>query len=180
MGCDTPQGLRLMIRADPTDFFPGTYLWHNLCSYTIDDELFHTIHIAMKPGFFIGMIALLMWGCSPVREVAKTSATLTQTSQDSTEYEILIIDPQFDQWYLLNYSPAKDYSKEYYRGKNLVAVTNWNDHYRSGRYSRIIESFIDYRPDVDYGIEVDRKLYWYFKYIVSTYKIRLFNNLPVQ
>jgi hypothetical protein len=146
----------------------------------INDELFHTKHIVMKPRFFIGIIALLIWGCSPVKKVSTTSTTLTQTSQDSTEYEILIIDLQFDQWYLLNYSPAKDYSKEYYRGKNLFAVANWNDYYRSGRYSRIIESSIDYRSNVDYGIEVDRKLYWYFKFIVSTYKIRLFDTLPVQ
>ena len=134
----------------------------------------------MKTIFFTGMIALLIWGCSPAREVSKTSALLKQTSQDSTEYEILIIDQHFDQWYLLNYSPAKDHSKEYYRAKNLVGVANWNDYYRRGRYSRVIESSIDYQPHVDYGIEVDRKLYWYFKFIVETYKIRLFDNLPVR
>ena len=134
----------------------------------------------MKSRFFIGMIALLIWGCSPVKEVSKTSATLNQTGQDSTEYEILIIDPNFDQWYLLNYSPAKDYSKEYYRGKNIVAIANWNDYYLRGKYGRVIDAAIDYRPNVDYGIEVDRKLYWYFRYVVSEYKIRLFNSLPVR
>jgi hypothetical protein len=133
----------------------------------------------MKPRFFFGMIALLIWGCSPVKQALKTSATLKHTVQDSTEYEIQIIDPQFDQWYVFNYSPAKDYSKEYYQGKNLVGVTNWNYYYTSGRYSRIIISLIDYRPDVDYGIEVDRKLYWYFKYIQSECRIPLFNNLSV-
>ena len=133
----------------------------------------------MKTRFFIGMIVLLIWGCSPVTKLSKTSATLTQSSQDNTEYEIQIIDPQFDQWYILNYSPAKDYSKEYYRGQNLVGVTNWNNYYNSGQYSRVIESLIDYRPNIDYGIEVDRKLYWYFKYIESEFKIRLFNGFPV-
>jgi hypothetical protein len=133
----------------------------------------------MKASFFIGMTALLIWGCTPVRQASKTSANLKQTSQDSTEYEIIIIDPQFDNWYLLNYSPAKDYSKEYYQSKNLVGVANWNYYYRSGQYTRVIESFIDYQPNVDYGIEVERKLYWYFKYVVTTYKIRLFDNLPV-
>jgi len=133
----------------------------------------------MKTRFFIGMIVLLIRGCSPVTKLSKTSATLTQSSQDNTEYEIQIIDPQFDQWYILNYSPAKDYSKEYYRGQNLVGVTNWNNYYNSGQYSRVIESLIDYRPNIDYGIEVDRKLYWYFKYIESEFKIRLFNGFPV-
>lgn len=103
---------------------------------------------------------------------------LKPTNQDSTEYEILIIDPDFDRWYLLNYSPAKDHSQEYYRGKNHVAVINWNNYYRAGRYGRVIESLIDYQPTIDYGMEVDRKLYWYFTYVVSTYKIRLWDNLP--
>lgn len=134
----------------------------------------------MRTRFFIGMIALLILGFSPAKKLSKTSAKLTQKSQDSTEYEILIIAPQFDQWYVLNYSPAKDHPKEYYRGQNLVGVTNWNNFYNSGKYSGIIESLIDYRPDVDYGIEVDHKLYWYFRYIESEFKIRLFNGFPVQ
>jgi len=58
----------------------------------------------------------------------------------------------------------------------LIAVGNWNDFYCTGRYNKIIDSLIEYHPDTDYGIEVERKLYWYFKYIVSTYKIRLFDN----
>jgi hypothetical protein len=126
------------------------------------------------------MIVLLILGCSPAKKVSKTSATLTQKSQDSTEYEILIIDPQFDQWYVINYSPAKDHSKEYYRGQDIVAVANWNNLYSTDHYRRVIESLIDYRPDVDYGIEVNRKLYWYLRYIESEFKIRLFNDFPVQ
>jgi hypothetical protein len=38
----------------------------------------------------------------------------------------------------------------------------------------IIESYIDYRPNIDYGIEVNRKLFWYFKYVKSKYGINLF------
>jgi hypothetical protein len=134
----------------------------------------------MRTEFFIGMIGLLILGCSPAQKVSKTSAKLTQNSQDSTEYEIMIIDPQFDQWYDINYSPAKDHSKEYYRGQNLVGVTNWNNYYNSASFRRIIDSSIDYRPDVDYGIDIDRKLYWYFRYIESECKIRLFNDFPIQ
>jgi hypothetical protein len=47
-------------------------------------------------------MALLVWACTPVKEVAKTSATLTKNIEDTTEYNILIIDPDFDQWYLFN------------------------------------------------------------------------------
>ena len=128
----------------------------------------------MSRSFFIGILALMVWACSPVKTASKSSAILTQKEQDTTEYGIVIIDPGFDQWYLLNYSPAQDRSNDYYRTQNIIAVRNWNDYYRTGKYSRIIDSEIDYLPDVDYGIEVNRKLFWYFRYIKSEYRIYLF------
>jgi len=128
----------------------------------------------MSRSILIGILALILWTCSPVKEASKTSAVMTQSSLDSTEYDIIIIDPGFDQWYLLNYSPSKDRLNDYYRIKNLIAVGNWNEYYRSGRYINIIDSYLDYRPEVEYGIELNRKLFWYFKYLKSKYRIRLF------
>lgn len=134
----------------------------------------------MKPGFFIGMAVLLLWGCSPVKQASKTSAVLKQiSSNDSTEYEIQIIDNNFDQWYNFNYSPAVDHPKEYYRAKNIIGVTNWNYFYTSGKYRDLIDFLIDYRPEIDYGLEVNRKLYWYFRFIITNYKVPLFNDPPV-
>ena len=130
----------------------------------------------MKVFFFIGTAALLIWACSPAREASKTSANLVHSSQDSADYEILIIDNTFDQWYLMNYSPARDNSNDYYRSMNLIAVANWNDYYRNGRYTQVIDSEINYHPETDYGIEVNRKLYWYFKFLTTNYGIRLFSN----
>ncbi len=92
---------------------------------------------------------------------------------DSTEYEITIIDPEFDTWYLLNFSQAKDRTNEYYRGKNQVGAINWNDYYNKGRYHRIVENYLYYNNSIDYGIEVNRKLYWYFKYTEEKFRIRL-------
>lgn len=128
----------------------------------------------MKRSFFPGIMVLMIWACSTVKEASKTSAILTQNTQDSTGYDILIIDPQFDQWYLYSYTPAKDYSNDYYWGQNNSAAANWNSYYRTGRYSRVIDCNIDYQPNIDYGIEVNRKLYWYFIYIQNKYRIRLF------
>jgi hypothetical protein len=128
----------------------------------------------MKPGFIIVLAALLIWSCSTVKEATKTSATLTQSSQDSTEYEVYIDDPHFDLWYQLNYSEAKDRTNDYYRNKDIIAVENWNDYYRKGKYIEIIDSYINYQLQMDYGIEVNRKLYWYFKFVSENYKVRLF------
>jgi hypothetical protein len=133
----------------------------------------------MKPVFFIALISLLVCACSTVKETSKTTAVLTKSSQDTTEYEISILDPDFDVWYLYNYTPAKDYTNEFYRSQNMIAVINWNDYYRKGRYGRVIECYIDYQSNIDYGIEVNRKLWWYFKYIDNKYRIHLFGNLIV-
>jgi hypothetical protein len=124
--------------------------------------------------FFIGIMTLLIGACAPVKEVPKTSAALIKDSKDTTEYQLIIIDPGFDQWYLINFTEAKDRSNEYYRYKDMVAVLNWNNYFSAGRYDRVIDSYIDYRPDIDYGIDVNRKLYWYFKYVDSVYGIYLF------
>lgn len=128
----------------------------------------------MSRCYLAGILALLVWACSPSKEASKTSAVLTHGGQDSAEYEITVIDPGFDQWYLLNYKPSDDLSNEMYRAKNMIAAGNWDNYYRTGKYSGTINSPINYRPDADYGIEVNRKLYWYFKYTESTTGIRLF------
>jgi hypothetical protein len=120
------------------------------------------------------MMALVIWSCSPAREAARTSSDLSLVGQDSTEYEIIIVDPQFDQWYLMNFTPAKDYSDEFYRSKNITGVASWNYFYNTGKYTRIIDSYLDYRPNVEYGIELNRKLYWYFRYIEESFRIKLF------
>ena len=120
------------------------------------------------PLFFL----LLAWSCSPTQKASSADRHST-IKIDSTEYEITIIDPDFDSWYLMNYSPAKEYSNEYYRSKNQVAVSNWNDCYTSGRYNRVIDSYINFSPATDYGMEVNRKLYWYFKFTEEKFHIRL-------
>jgi hypothetical protein len=117
-------------------------------------------------------ILLLAWSCSPSQK-ATSSAKPPIIKNDSTEYEIIVMDPGFEHWYLLNFSQTKDFSNLYYQGKNHVGVSNWNGYFTSNRYPRTIDSSIDYDYSVDYGIEVNRKLYWYFKYIEDTFKIRL-------
>ena len=117
----------------------------------------------MKNFLFSLFILLLVCSCS-TQQKAASSARGISIVNDSTEYEITIIDPGFDQWYTLNFSPSKDYSNEYYRGKNLNTVSNWNIYLTHGKYPLVIDSFINYDPSVDYGIEVNRRLFWYFKY----------------
>ncbi len=125
----------------------------------------------MKTFLIPALIAMLAWSCKPAQQIAKS--TSHKIVSDSSGYEITIIDPAFDNWYLMHFSPAKDYSNEYYRSKNQFGVNNWNDCFMHGRYHHAIDSYINYESSVDYGIEVNRKLYWYFKYTEEKFRIRL-------
>jgi hypothetical protein len=129
----------------------------------------------MKVSIIAGIIAFFACAWAPARVEAQHSGPLAHKSQDSTQYEITIIDPLFDDWYLKNFNMAEDRTDMYYRSQDLIAVMNWNYYFHTGRYYNVIESYIDYQPNIDYGINVNRKLFWYFKYIKETYGIPLFS-----
>jgi len=128
----------------------------------------------MKKLLFPLFMLLAVWSCSTSHKTG-SSDRHSSVIIDSTEYEITIIDNEFDTWYNLNYSPAKDHTNEYYRAKNLVGVSNWNYYYTKNKYTRVIENYIVFDNSVDYGLEVNRRLYWYFIFIEDKYRIRLFS-----
>ena len=126
----------------------------------------------MKKLLFSIFVLLVAWSCSPSQK-AISSGKKPIIKIDSTEYEIIVIDPEFDHWYLMNFSQAKDRTNEYYRSKNQLGVNNWNDYFIRNLYPNAIDNSIVYDFSVDYGNDVNRTLYWYFKYIEDKLKIRL-------
>jgi len=126
----------------------------------------------MKKLLFSMFVLLVAWSCSTSQK-ASSSGPKPIIKNDSTEYKIIVIDPEFDHWYLMNFSQPKDRSNEYYRSKNQIGVSNWNDYFIRNLYPHIIDSSINYDYSVDYGIEVNRILFWYFKYYEDQFKIRL-------
>jgi hypothetical protein len=59
--------------------------------------------------------------------------------------------------------------------KNTIYVANWN--MRASNPSRfdpsIYENVIEYNPQVEYGLEVNYKLFNYFQFAEQKYNIRL-------
>jgi hypothetical protein len=95
-------------------------------------------------------------------------------SVDSVKYELIIIDPGFDTWLLTK--PSKEYySQNYYEQKNRLYVMEWNYRYMSGKDRGKYETYIDYLPGIDYGLELNYKLFYYFKYFEETNNIMLIN-----
>ena len=129
--------------------------------------------------FFAMLVSGFLFSCAPVKQVAKSPAKpekieLVPNSQDSTEYELIIIDPGFDSWFNMNYKPIWYYSNEYLATWNYQYVVAWNIKVRDPLLTQnqadnpfILE--IDYRPGIDYGIDLNYKLYHYFKYVEATW-----------
>ena len=127
----------------------------------------------MKTLGIIGFMLVLLCACSSQKEFVKIAPKkdVAVNVKDSSEYELLVIDPQFETWFMTNYSSAKEHSNEYYQSWNNQYVTDWNYHYMAGHNSRVFENYIDWDDSVNYGIELNRKLYYYFRYVETYLKV---------
>jgi hypothetical protein len=125
----------------------------------------------MKTLSVIGFLLVFMCACTSQKDIVKISHSKQVSLIDSTEYELLVFDPEFETWFQTNYSPAKDHSNEYYQSWNNQYVIDWNYHFMAGHLPRIYENYIDYDNSVNYGIDLNRKLYYYFRYVESYLKV---------
>ena len=101
-------------------------------------------------------------------------------ANDSLEYEILIIEPGFNSWLASTAKQEGFYSQEYLENRNRIYVVEWNQRVlQPQRYNpNLYELQIDYNPNINYGYEVNYKLYNYFIYFQLTYNQRLGTFVP--
>jgi len=105
---------------------------------------------------------------------------IVRIANDAIEYEIIIIEPGFNTWLQTMAQPEGYYSQSYMETRNIMYVQAWN--------SRVLQPFsydpqlyemqIDYQSNIDYGYEVNYKLYNYFIYFQLTYNQRLSTFIP--
>ena len=101
-------------------------------------------------------------------------------ASDSTEYEIIIIEPGFYTWLQSIARPEGYYSQTYLENRNQILVINWNQRaLQPLRYGGdLYQMQINYDVNIDYGYEVNYKLYNYFIYFQRKYNQRLGPWLP--
>ena len=101
-------------------------------------------------------------------------------ASDKTEYEIIIIEPGFNFWLQSIAKPEGYYEQSYLENRNNLYVIEWNQRVlQPQRYSpHLYELQIDYSPNIDYGYEVNYKLYNYFIYFQRKYNQRLGPFIP--
>ena len=106
---------------------------------------------------------------------SQTEGDTITIRDDKTEYEIIIIEPGFDFWLQSIARPEGYYSQSFLENRNRIMVIEWNQRVMQPfRYnSNLYELRIDYDPNIDYGYEVNYKLYNYFIYFQRKYNQRL-------
>ena len=93
-------------------------------------------------------------------------------SMIEVEYDLIVFEPGFEM-FLMSQPPMDYYSTSYYRNWNIHYVQEWNIRSTSNRLVGVYQERIDYNPHVEYGIELEYKLYYFFRFIEDKYKITL-------
>ncbi|AZJ36865.1 DUF6146 family protein [Tenacibaculum singaporense] len=127
---------------------------------------------------FLSIIGIMIWACSssPIKNTSNTpKEEPVVIANDSLEYEIIIIDPGFTTYLNSIAKPEGFYSQQYLENKNRLYVNTWNYRARNPLQfnSNIYENVIDYSPHVDYGYEVNYKLFNYFEFAQRKYRMNL-------
>ncbi len=131
----------------------------------------------MKTFYYLILIGLLVLSCgAPKKNNIITHKSLPEgavrIANDSLQYEVIIIDPGFETYLNTVARPANFYSQAFYENKNIFYINEWNIRAKNPmRYdSSIYENEINYEFGIDYGLEVNYKLYNYFKFVEHRYK----------
>ena len=113
--------------------------------------------------------------CSTQISPSSTHDTLSFEKNDENEYDIIVLDTEYNMYLLSIAKPANFHSEEYYKNKNIFYVSEWNS--RVSQPHRFDPNFysmrIDYSPTVNYGLNLEYKLYNYFQFIKWKYKVNL-------
>lgn len=143
----------------------------------------------MKSLVYILLISISLSGCKSTDTTVNTSNEdkvnlakndTVSIANNDLEYELIIIEPGYNFWLETTARPRGYYEKEFMKSKNIQYVAAWNERVmQPSKYpSELYESYIYYDSTVDYGYEVNYKLYNYFIYFQLTYKQQLTGITP--
>lgn len=113
-------------------------------------------------------------------EDALVKTDTVSISSNETDYEIIIIEPGFNNWLLSKARPRGFHSQQYLETRNQLLVQSWNQRNLQPQVydPNLYELRIDYDNHTDYGYEVNYLLYNYFIYFQLKYNQRLTSFVP--
>ena len=120
---------------------------------------------------------ILIWACASPKIKNNTSEKEEPVviANDSLEYEVIIIDPGFTYYLNAIAQPKGFYSQQYLESRNIVWVNTWNIRAQNPTNfnANIYENIIDYQQNINYGYDVNYKLFNYFLFAQRKYNMNL-------
>lgn len=133
-------------------------------------------HLHKFIGIFI--LAIIVYACSSPADGLKQKKEEEKPvviANDSLEYEVIIFDVGFNNFLASRAKPRGFYTKSYMENWNQIYVINWNMRAQNPlRFNaNIYGNIINYDRNIDYGFEVNYKLFNYFQFAQQKYNMRL-------
>lgn len=128
--------------------------------------------------FIIGALLFII-ACSSQKGIVKIEPGNDEVAvEDSVEYELIVFDTKFETWYIMHDNPSQYRSLPYYENWNQRYVAAWNYKASTMRRGTFFEPIVGYEPTVDYGFELNHKLFYYFQYVERELKIEIMPGGP--
>lgn len=125
------------------------------------------------------ILIFLIISCNTNREIVnnkpKLESDTIRIANDKIEYEVIIIDPGFINWFNTYAKPRNYYSQEYLESRNSFWILEWNRRVNlPTMYNpNLYEMEINYQSNIDYGYEVNYMIYNYLTYFQLVKKQQL-------
>ncbi|MDO6596810.1 DUF6146 family protein [Oceanihabitans sp. 2_MG-2023] len=141
----------------------------------------------MKSLIYILFICTLLVACNTTKNKPVVQETKHAIENDTVsiinkelEYEVIIIEPGFNTWLVSRAKPEGYYTQSYLENKNILFVNEWNTRVLNpSKYDpNLYEMRINYEYGVDYGYEVNYKIYNYFIFFQLQYNQQLTGFIP--
>ncbi len=110
---------------------------------------------------------------------SKEKETLEFEENDEGEYDIIVFDTQYETFLATRAYPMEYFSEPYYKSRNIFLVNEWNIRASNPlRYGDLYESYINYNPNIDYGLKFEYKLFNFFMFVEWKYNVNLDGRIP--
>ncbi len=135
----------------------------------------------MKKNILLPLLLLLLIiaaSCGGVKKDIQNSTNnfndTVRIANDSLEYEIIIIEPGFNQW-LATQMPRGFNEQFWFENRNIFLVTEYNNRVLNPNQfdANLYLQQIDYKQNIDYGYEVNYLLWNWFQFFQERYKQKL-------
>lgn len=137
----------------------------------------------MKNALILLAIIISFNSCKSSKQNSNTASNndiITQNdtvriSADNSDYDIIIIEPGFNAWLNSTARPKSMFTLSYLETKNKLFVTAWNNRAMQPTQfnPQLYEMQINYDSFIDYGFDLNYKLYNYFIFFQNTFNQNL-------